>query len=369
VADRPRIEWWQPVMGEREKAAVSEVIDRCYPNDGPVTTEFERAVAALCGVPYAVATTSGTAALFLALKACGVGPGDEVLVPDITFAATANAVSLTGATPVLVDVDRESFCLDLGAAEGALTPRTRAVVPVHISGRGAEMKGFSDLARRHGLSLVEDAAQALGSRAEGRALGSIGDGGCFSFTANKAITTGQGGMLITSNADIHARLRELKDHGRAQRGTGGGDDDHPALGFNFKFTDLQAAVGLAQLEDLSRRQERLRETYSIYRQQLAGHPHIRLPGFDVERGECPLWVDADVDDRSGLIKHLEASGIPTRPFWRPLHMLAPYKTDGAGLERSVEVGKRALWLPTALTLSAEDVRFVCERINAWRGEA
>jgi perosamine synthetase len=230
------------------------------------------------------------------------------------------------------------------------------------------MTGLCHLARRHELRVIEDAAEALGSKLGGQSLGSLGDVGCFSFTANKVITTGQGGMVVTSSPEVYARLRELKDHGRPRRGTGGGADEHPAVGFNFKFTDLQAAMGLVQLEDLPRRQERIRETYSIYREALADHPRIRLPGFDVENGECPLWVDADVDDRDALCAALDGQGIPTRPFWKPVHTLAPYKTDGAGLKRSLEVGARALWLPTALTLRNEDIRYVCERISAWSRE-
>lgn len=359
-----RVDWWTPVLGSREKELVCEVIDSNFPNDGEYTATFERRIAELCGIPYAVAVTSGTAAVFLGLVACGVGAGDEVLVPDITFIATANAVRLAGAVPVLVDVSPDDFCMDPACAEAASTKRTKAIVPVHVNGRAAPLPALRELARRRGLRIVEDAAEALGSRAHGTALGTLGDVGCFSFAATKTITAGQGGMVVTKDPSLHQRLRELKDQGRPVRGTGGADD-HLSVGYNFKFTNLQAAVGLAQLEDLPRRLEHLRWLYRVYREELADTPRIRVVDVDLEDGECPQWIDAIVDDRDSLHDYLLAHNVHTRKYWYPVHRQPPYQCGDESFSNSTRVSYSALWLPSALTLTADDVHYVCQLIRSW----
>jgi perosamine synthetase len=352
-----RLDWWTPALGEREKAALAAVVDSGFPNDGEVTTELERRIAARCGVPYAVATTSGTTALFLALAALGVGPGDEVLVPDVTFIASASAVTLTGARPVLVDVDPATLCMDPRAAAAALTPRTRAIMPVHVSGRAADLPALRAL----GLPIVEDAAEALGSRRFGAPLGAHGALGCFSFSPNKTITTGQGGMVVTRDAALHQRLRELKDQGRPARGTGG-DDVHVSVGYNFKLTNLQAAVGLAQLDELDARLAHQVWLARAYRERLAGHPRLSLLPFELEAGEVPQWIDALVDGRDALHDLLREQGIHTRRFWHPLHTQAPYAASGFPV--ATAAAARALWLPSALSLDEADLDRVCEL--AWR---
>src|SRR4051812_47387476 len=218
------IPWWHPQMSGGEEARVADVIRSNYLNDGDVTTAFEDRIAGLFGAAHAVATTSGTTAIFLALAAAGVGQGDEVIVPDVTFIATANAVRLAGATPVLVDIDPKTLNIDPDRVRDAMTPRTKAIVPVHVSGRSADMPSLMAIAAAHGLAVVEDAAEALLSEARGRKLGTIGTAGCLSFSPNKTITTGQGGMVLTNDAAFAGRLRALKDHGRPVRGTGGNDE-------------------------------------------------------------------------------------------------------------------------------------------------
>ncbi|MBI3722724.1 DegT/DnrJ/EryC1/StrS family aminotransferase [bacterium] len=359
-----RIEWWLPVLGAREKELVSEVIDRNFPNDGEYTTRFEQRIAEIVGAPHAVAVTSGTAALFLGLVACGVGAGDEVIVPDITFIATANAVSLAGAKPVFVDVDARTLCIDPAAIARAITPRTKAVVPVHVSGRGADMVEILALARARGLKVIEDAAEALGSRVGERGLGTFGEVGCFSFAANKTITTGQGGVVVTKDEATHRRLRELKDQGRPFRGTGGADV-HVSLGYNFKLTNLQAAVGLGQLEGFAARREHQVWIYRRYKELLDGTPGIRFLGFDVENGACPQWVDIEVDGRDSLCDFLLERDIVARKFWFPIHTQAPYKEKDEKFPVATRVGLRSLWLPSALDLTEEDVRRVASAVREW----
>lgn len=344
-----------------ELELVRDVIESNYLNDGDVTERFERAVADRVGSKHAVAVTSGTTAIALALIAAGVRAGDEVVVPDMTFIATANAVQLAGGKPVLADVDERTLNLDPAAFERAITPRTRAVVPVHVSGRAANMAAIAKVAQTHGIAVVEDAAEAFISRIDGRALGTFGVAGCLSFSPNKTITTGQGGIVLTDDDDLAGRLRSLKDQGRPVRGTGG-DDVHPTVGFNFKFTNLQAAIGLAQLRVLDQRLQRQRRIYTIYAQELAELPGIRLPGFDLARGETPLWTDAVVDRRDDLDRWLTGRAMGCRRFWFPIHTQAPYRRDDADFPIATRVAPKALWLPSAFTISDDDVAMVCESI-------
>jgi perosamine synthetase len=335
-----------------------------YPNDGDVTDAFGARVADVCGVEHGIAVSSGTAAIACALAACGIGSGDEVLVPDLTFVATANAVRSTGATPVLVDISPESFGMDVDAASSAIGTRTKAIVPVHVNGRGGAIVELVALARRHGLSVIEDAAEALGSCREGRPLGSFGDAACFSFAASKIITTGQGGAVVTNSADIARRVREMKDQGRAERGTGGGADEHPVFGLNFKLTNVQAAIGIAQLEKLPARLDHLRELRVWYAAELAGlAPSVALPPVDEEGGEALAWIDALADDRDGLVASLEAADIDPRPFWRPVHALGAYTADASRFPNSTWVAEHGLWLPSALSLTREHVAKVGESIR------
>jgi perosamine synthetase len=353
-------------MGGAELPLVREVLESNYINEGDVTEAFEARIAALVGAKYAVATTSGTAALTLALKAAGIGPGDEVIVPDLTFVASANAVHLAGATPVLADIDA-SLGLDPAALRAAITTRTKAVMPVHVSGRAADMDAILEMSRAHGLVVVEDAAEALCSKSRGRSLGTMGEAGCFSFSPNKTITTGQGGMVVTNDANLHGRLRELKDQGRPVRGTGG-DDTHHSVGFNFKLTNLQAAVGMAQLGYLEARLLRLKAIYRHYAQALTGLPGFKLFGFDLAGGESPQWVDALVDRRDELDAALRRDDIHCRRFWHPLHTQAPYRAASDRFPNCSRLAPKALWLPSAFTLTDDDLATVCGRIRDFLGK-
>jgi perosamine synthetase len=359
-----KVEFWVPQFGLEEKALVTGVIDSGFLNDGEVTAQFERQMAELLGSKYVVATTSGTAAIFLALAGIGVGAGDEVIVPDVTFIATANAVTLAGAKPILVDIEPKRLGLDPQGTEDAITPQTKAIVPVHVSGRAADLDAIRDIAKRHGLFVVEDAAEALFSKYKRKCLGTFGIAGCFSLSPNKTLTTGQGGLIATDDDRLHGRLRELKDQGRPVRGTGG-DDAHNSIGFNFKFTNLQAAVGLGQLKDLERRLGRMRSIYKSYAQGLRDAQGISVLPFRIEEGEVPQWTDVLADGRDELYDHLAAKGIRGRRFWHPLHTQIPYRGPGDRFPNSVKQASRAMWLPSAFTLSDADVMAVCDEIRGY----
>ncbi len=357
-SDRRAIEWFGPHFSNKEIDRLRACLASGYINDGPLAREFERRVAALVGTDYAVAVTSGTAAIALSLMAAGIGPGMEVLVPDLTFVATTNAVRLAGADPKLVDVEPVRFGIDPDRAAAAIGPRTRAVVTVDVNGRGADYKRLEPLCRERGLVLICDAAEALGSCYAGRKLGSFGVAACFSFSANKTVTAGQGGMIVTNDRSLHDRLRELKDQGRRHGGSGG-DDMHPVMGFNFKFTDLQAAVALAQLDEVEERLNAAERRDQVYAECLANQPGLTLPPFD-EPGEVRQWTDVLVNDRTRVAAALQAEGIGCRAFWHPVHQQKPYYVaDDATFVHTVDISRRGLWLPSRFDMSEADMERVC----------
>ena len=349
-------------MTGSELGLVKGVLDSNFLNDGDVTEEFGGKIAKLVDAKFGVGVTSGTSAIYLSLVALGIGHGDEVIVPDITFIATANAVSMTGATPVLVDVDPETLNISVVAIEAAITPKTRAVVPVHVSGRAADMEAILSICADRGIAVVEDAAEAFCSTHKDRYLGTLGRAGCFSFSPNKVITTGQGGVIVTNDEVIFQRLRELKDQGRPVRGTGGADV-HDRIGFNFKLTNLQAAVGLGQLEKLDARLERIRQTYRIYHDELAEVKGIHVLRFKIDSGEQPQWIDALAEHRDELDTFLAKNGAGCRRFWFPLHTQKPYRRDDADFPNSTRLGKQAIWLPSAFQMADSDVKTVCHLIK------
>jgi perosamine synthetase len=357
-----RIAWWQPELGEEEREHVLQVLASNYINDGEVSEEFARRIALLTNAKLSLGVTSGTAAIYLSLVALGIGHGDEVIVPDMTFIATANAVSMTGARPVLVDVDLDTLNISVAAMEAAITSKTKAVVPVHVSGRAADMENILRLCRQRELVVVEDAAEAFCSRHSHRHLGTFGQTGCFSFSPNKVITTGQGGVIVTDDEETFHRLRQLKDQGRPVRGTGGADT-HDSIGFNFKLTNLQAAVGLGQLAKLSGRLERIRQTYRIYRDELAEVQGIRVLPFKIDQGEQPQWIDALAERRDELDTFLAKNGAGCRRFWFPLHTQKPYRRDDSDFPNSTRLGKQAIWLPSAFQMADSDVKTVCRLIK------
>ncbi len=357
-----KIPWWMPQLGKEEEKFIKHAFDANYINEGELTVEFEKKIAKLIGAKYALATTNGTAAIFLVLKGLGIGYGDEVIVPDITFIATVNAVDLCGAKPILADVDPKTLTISPLAIKKAITKKTKAIIPVHVTGRAADMKAILKIAKKHGLFVVEDAAEALMSKYKGKFLGTIGNAGCFSFAANKTISTGQGGMVVTNDEKLYAKLKCLKNQGRPTRGTGG-DDLHNTIGYNFRFTDLQAAVGLGQLHYLRARIKRMKRNYQLYAKNLKNIKEIRIFKTKIDKGEIPQWTDALIERRDELEKYLKSQNIDCRKYWYPIHRQLAYKLPDKNFPNSTKFLPQALWLPSAFTLSDEDVLSVAKRIK------
>lgn len=372
-----KIKWWTPQIGTEEMKFIRQAFDNNFINEGELTTLFEQKLCQLLGCKHAVAVTSGTAAIFVALKGLGIGHEDEVIVPDITFIATANAVEMCGARPILVDVNPELATIDLNSFSGAITEKTKAVIPVHVSGRAADIEGIIKTIDNNDINgdieIIEDAAEALMSKHNNRHLGTFGKAGCFSFSPNKTITTGQGGVVITNDDKLYVRLRELKDQGRPTRGTGG-DDIHNVTGYNFKFTDLQAAVGLGQLNYLETRLERMKRNYRLYYDYLEDLDDISLFPFNIDErkgeGECPQWTDATIKDekRNELDRYLRANGIECRKYWFPIHTQRPYRLPDDSFLNSTTLSPKAMWLPSAFSLSDSDIEIVCNHIRKFFNE-
>ncbi len=359
-----KIPYYEPWLGEEELAQLAEVIRANWISEGAKTREFEERLAALHGTRYALAVSNCTGALIIALKALGIGAGDEVIAPAFTFIATVSAIRLAGATPVLVDVDARTFTIDPEAAEKAITPRTKAIMPVHIYGQAADIQAITDLACRRGLAVIEDAAQGLAVRFEERPVGSFGDIGCLSFFTDKSITLGEGGAVLTSSPDLYRELLMLKNDGRLERGM----YVHDRVGYNLRITELQAAVGLAQLGRLDVIVERKRNNAVLYRRLLAGVPGIEPVYWDERCFVVPHRVNVLLDDPEGLISHLEASGIGCRRFYLPIHRQPCYDLP-LSFPNAERAHARGLSLPSAPTLTEEQIRFVCDRVREFMAAA
>ena len=316
----------RPVIGDEELENVGKCLASGYLTQGPFVARFERAVSDYLGCRHAVAVTSGTAALHLALLALGIGPGDEVVVPSLTWVATANAVAYVGATPVFADVLPETFTLDPDDLVRALTPRTRAVVAVHLFGLCADMDDIARIAADRDLFLVEDAACALGSSYGGRPAGTLGHVGCFSFHPRKVITTGEGGMLTTEDDGLDSALRELRNHGCAPLPAGSPPwamPDVPRCGYNYRMTDIQGAIGCAQMGKIEAILAERARLAAVYNSLLAASPLIppAVPPDRVHSWQSYVVRFASVAARNAAAERLAAADIECRPGTHAAHRL------------------------------------------------
>lgn len=326
------------------------------------TREFEKLIAEYTGAKYCSVVSNGTISLTLALIAYSIGPGDEVIVPDYTMAASANAVKLAGAEVVFADIEPDSLCLDFEQMKNAVSPRTKAVVLVTVNGRyPANLEGFVSFCKEKNIKLIEDAAQSLGSFKNGKHLGTFGDIGSFSFSVPKIITTGQGGALITNDEAVMDKIRKLRDFGRAA----GGSDHYLTMGWNFKFTDIQAIIGIEQMKKLPWRVERKKEIYSLYQKLLSSVSGISLIPTNLE-DTSPWFIDIFVleDKRQALIEYLKTRGIGTRPFYPALHSEPVYNRNGS-YPVAERVAAQGLWLPSSSKLTDEEIEYVCDEIKSF----
>lgn len=354
----PQMEPW---FGQEETNEIT-----AYLAEGGWMTEFQRTIkfedqiAKYTGAKHCIVVNNGTISLTLAAIVCGIGYGDEVIIPNYTMIASPNSVKMIGAVPVFVDVEPETLCLDISLVEKAITKKTKAIMLVTANGRypKAGIESIVDLCAKYGLKLIEDAAQSLGSfYPNGTHMGLMGDVGSFSFSAPKVISTGQGGALVTNNDEISNKIRKLKDFGRS----GGGNDIHDTIGYNFKFTELQACLGIQQMEKLQWRVNRKKEIFYLYKSKLENTPQIQFFDQNLEN-TTPWFIDAKVEKRSELIDFLKSENIGTRIMYPPINRQIAYNVDGR-FPVSEEIGNSGLWLPSASQLEDESILRICLAIN------
>jgi perosamine synthetase len=348
----------QPLMGEEEKEAVIAVLESGMLAQGPKVEEFEKAFAAMCGVRHAVATSSGTTALHLALLAHGIGPGDEVITSPFTFISSANSILFVGAKPVFVDIDESSFNMDPSLIEARITPRTKALVPVHLFGNPCDMEAIMAIAARHGLMVIEDAAQAHGASINGKKVGSFGTG-CFSFYPTKNMTTAEGGMVTSDDDQVAEKVRLLRSHGMKRRYY------HDFLGYNFRMTDVQAALGLAQLAKLELFNEK-RIANARYLTERLGEVIIAPQVRDGYRHVFHQYTIRVKGDRDQMVEQLRERGIGAGIYYPlPVHQQPVYRELGYNerLPIAEAMSREVLSLPVHPALSQADLERIVEVVS------
>jgi perosamine synthetase len=352
---------YQPDLSGNESKYVNECLESTWISSlGKYVDEFEEAFADYCGVNHGVSCANGTVALHLVLEAYGIGGGDEVIVPTLTFVATANAVHYTGAKPVFVDSEQDTWNIDPAKIEERITSQTKAIIVVHLYGHPANMDPILEVARRHNLIVIEDAAEAHGAEYKGNKVGSLGDAAAFSFYGNKIITTGEGGMVVTKDEGLTERMRFLKDHGMSREKRYW----HPEVGFNYRMTNIQAAIGLAQLERVERTINSKREIAERYRRELSDNELLTLSP-EASWAKSVYWLFSVVlsscleVNRDDIIRKLRGKGVDSRPFFFPMHQLPIYSDKENSYPIADELSSLGLNLPSWTNISNEDIQRVC----------
>lgn len=372
---RRKIAVCTPQIGEAERRYVADCLETNWISSmGEYIPRFERRFADICGARHGVACSNGTTALHLALESLGVGPGDEVIIPAFTLIVSANVVCFAGATPVLVDVRPDTWCIDEEQIEEKITPRTKAIMAVHMYGHPCEMDAIKAIAKKQGLFVIEDAAQAHGAKYRGRRVGAIGDVGCFSFYGNKIITTGEGGMLITNDSRVADRAAMLRNQAFGEERF-----VHHDVGFNYRMTNIQAAIGCGQCEQFEEKVARKREIAAVYDELLADVSDLQLPAR-AAGCEPVCWMYGVVlghdwhRTKQEVRSQLEANGVETRSFFIPMNQQPVFQGNHSrwpdlrgSFPVSERLGDRGFYLPSGADLTREDQEYVVEQLVRCRG--
>lgn len=349
----------KPIIGQEEKEAVLKVLDSGCLAQGPVVEAFEKEFAAFSGAKYAAATTSGTTALHLALLALGIGTGDEVITTPFSFIASSNSILYTGAKPVFADIDEKTYNLDPEKIEKLITPKTKAILVVHLYGLPAEMPKILEIAKKHKFLVIEDACQAHGATINGKKIGSFGDAACFSFYPTKNMTTGEGGIAIFKDKEVHERSLLIRAHGMKIR------YHHETLGFNFRMTDIQAAIGREQLKKLPGFNKRRQENASYFLANIK-NPKVTLPETPEGYGHVYHQFTIQIEERDKSVEKLTHLGIGTGIHYpicineQPYYKFLDYKCDTPVANK---LSRRVISLPVHPSLTEEDLKVVTNAIN------
>jgi perosamine synthetase len=353
----------KPTISQKEIDYVLDAVQSGWVSSlGKYIDIFEQNFADYCGTKYAVSTSNGTNALHLALESFGIGPGDEVIIPDLTFIATANAVKYTGANVITVDIEEDSLCINVDEVKKAITEKTKAIIPVHLYGHPASMIELNKIAEDHNLIVIEDAAEAHGAEINSIKVGSFGNAGIFSFYGNKVLTTGEGGMVTTNDKYIYERLKFLRDHAMHS------DKRywHEEIGFNYRMTNLQAALGAAQLERIDEILDKKKKIFEWYEEYLYKVKKIKLnsqrKGYkNVFWVVCVEIKGLDQEKRDSLIDALKFVGIDSRPFFYPVSEMPMYQFNDTKITHLAS--KTGLNLPSFFDITKEEVVYICENLK------
>lgn len=357
-----------PDLTGNEKKYLNQALSSSWiSSTGEFIDKFELEFAKYIGSKYAVSTSNGTAALHLALASMGLSESDEVIVPDLTFISTVNAVSYCRATPILVDIEKQGFGININNLESFISRKTKVIIPVHLYGIPANMEKIMEIAKKHNLLVLEDSAEAQGAEVKigsiWKKVGGIGDAGIFSFYGNKIMTTGEGGMVVTNNKNLNDKMILLRAHGESHSG----HYFHPQLGFNYRMTNMQAAIGLAQIERINKLLNIKKNISDLYREQLKNVQGITIPETNYQtRNVC--WLFSIIVDipypltRNQLISKLAKKGIDSRPFFIPIHKQPNYIQKG-NFQNSAYASEHGLNLPSGYDLTNQEINYICESIK------
>lgn len=352
-----------PYFTKDEQAEVIDSLDSAWVTEGPKAKKFTDSILKMTGAKYGVLMPNGTLALYGALMVLDLKKGDEVIVPDFTFIASANAVHLTGAKPVFVDVRKEDLNIDPSLIEKYITPRTKAIMPVHLYGQCADMDPIMKIAKKHKLFVVEDAAQVVGVFYKNKHAGTFGDLGCFSFFADKTITTGgEGGMIVTNNEKLYEKLLYFRNQGRLHSGT----FTHPYVGYNFRMTDLQCAIGLAQFRKFKKIKEKKLAHDALYKKLLKDVPQVSFIRQSENSTFIPFRTNVYVENLQEMLSFLQKNGIQTRGMFYPLHKqpcYTMYKYNDKDYPNSNYAFAHGMSLPVHFRLTDKDIEYVCDVIK------
>ena len=359
----PQIEPW---IDNSELIELQRVVNSTFVTENKLTKEFEGVIKELTGSKYAISITNGTAALFCCLKAIGIQNGDEVIVPNITFVATSNAVLMANATPIFCEIDEKTFCIDPTEIEKLINDRTKAIIPVHLYGQSADMDKINSIAAKYNLKVIEDAAQGVGVRFDGKHTGTLGDMGILSFYGNKTITCGEGGVILTDSKELRDKSYQLKNHGRLHKGT----FKHEHVGYNFSFTEMQAAIGISQMKKLSRIIERKKEIHDIYVEKLKPLCAQLIPTHLDNRCSPVWWFTSFLTkNKEALKEFLFEKNIQTRDFFYPLHLQPCYQY--MNIPRNFPISEKIYFsgisLPSSYGLTGEEQNYIIDSIFEFFG--
>lgn len=374
-----KVNQFMPYIGLEEYEAIKPCFEDNWITEGPKSKQFEQELLELTGSKYGVFAQNGTLALYLGLRGMGIGPGDEVIVPDFTFIASANAVEMCGAKPVFVDIKKSDLQIDINDCERAVNENTKAIMPVHVFGLSANMDEVMQFAKNKELKVIEDAAQAIGIYWNKKHCGTFGDVGCFSFFADKTITTGEGGFVVTDDKEIYDKMLYLRNQGRKNRGS----FVHPEIGYNFRLTDIQSAMGLVQLRKLKEIQSKKTSLLNLYEEELQDLNQIRIikPDNSLSSHTPFRVVIMSSSPTEGLQEHFKKKDIEVRTVFYPLHRQPCYSSPkyqlytnnkGEGVlngswnfPNSIRAYDHGVCLPSYPSLEEEKVKYVCDTIKEY----